>query len=194
MITKNRLLIHILFSIIISTTALLALLIFLPGQAFSGELLILPATHSQEQTDVVSGTYQGMVAITIPVQLGVIDLGFGLERQGNALSGQVSITDTLVYAGAPAISGSVTGLSTSHPTFQLASEIFTDTIAGRLVQRSFMMSGDVQQNGAILSGVYTETITGLTPDPMIVVGDFMLSRPVALGTRDNFLFLPVVRR
>lgn len=144
----------------------------------------------------VAGTFKGLIAISEPVQLGVVDLGLTLEQQSNILTGQINITNTLVYSSTPAVTGILIDNGVLTPSFQLTSEPFTIIVAGREVQRTFQLSGDVLDNGVTLQGTYTETLTGLTPEPLVVVGNFILTRPVPLGSSSTAttIFLPLIRR
>ncbi|MCB0171329.1 MAG: Ig-like domain-containing protein [Anaerolineae bacterium] len=127
---------------------------------------------------IISGTYVGTVAITEPVQLGELDLAFNLTEQGNTFSGSVNLTRTLVFSGAPTLQGNLTGsLNGITPTFRLDSAQFNETVSKQQIERQFSLTGEVLQNGQILQGIYEETITGFTPEPLTSRGLFLLSRP-----------------
>lgn len=126
----------------------------------------------------LNGVYVGTVAITSPVQLGVLDIAFTIEDDGNTLNGRVEVTRTLVFSGSPTLAGQMTGaINGITPTLRLTSETFDGTMAGTVVQRQFSLDAQVLDDGDILQGVYSETIEGLLPDPFTVEGLFIVSRP-----------------
>jgi PKD repeat protein len=71
----------------------------------------------------------------------------------------------------PAVSGSWSGES-----FYLQSEPFTTVMTtGVILTRQVVLhSGVISDSGQILTGVYSETLSGLTPAPMEIVGTFEL--------------------
>jgi hypothetical protein len=138
------------------------------------------AAFFSSRMPVISGTYAGTVAITSPVQLGVLDMAFDVGALGDTLTGTVDLARTLVYtssSGTPVLHGVVTGTDSLTPTFRLSSETFDGFVSGRDVQRSFTLIGEAIESGEILQGTYTEIITGFTPDPMVMEGIFMVTRP-----------------
>ncbi len=133
---------------------------------------------SLAETTVISGTYAGTVAITEPVALGVLDLVFDISDADGSLSGAVDVTRTLVYSGAPALRGSITGATDGiTPTFRIDSEVFGGVVSGREVQRSFTLEGEALEDGDFLRGQYTEVISGFTPNALSVQGLFLVVRP-----------------
>lgn len=94
------------------------------------------------QTTVLSGTYEGTVAITVPIQLGLLDLAFDLTDDGGTLTGHVNRSHTLVYDDEPALSGLV-DTSVTTPTFTLESALFDDVVSGRHVERQITLVGEV---------------------------------------------------
>ena len=152
-----------------------AWLLLVPATLFASGTTVSPASQSAMTTDaspIISGTYQGTVAITVPVQLGILDMAFSIADIEGVLTGAVSADDTLVYATAPALYGTFDGI-----TFTITSEVFEEVVSGRVVQRSFTLVGTAQEDGDILQGLYTETMTGFTPKPMVMEGIFMVTRP-----------------
>ncbi len=135
------------------------------------------AAAALADTTVLSGTYQGTVAITVPVQLGVLDLALELEDNGGTLSGHVNDQWTLVYGNGemPTLHGSV-DTSAITPTFTIVSDPFNGQVSGRQVQRSFTLVGEALEGGEVLQGHYTEVITGFIPHPMTMEGLFMVTR------------------
>jgi hypothetical protein len=135
-----------------------------------------PDKLTMTETTVISGTFQGTVAITVPVPLGVLDFAFALSDEGGVLSGTMNNEYTLVFDGTPNLRGSV-DTTPMTPTFRLASEPFSGQVSGRQVERSFTLEGEAVENGEVLQGIYSEVITGFTPKPMVMEGLFMLTRP-----------------
>lgn len=154
------------------------------GTAFSAQAVGQALTPSA----VLSGTYQGTVAITVPIQLGVLDFAFELRDEGALLAGSVNRSQTLVYDDEPALSG-VVETSVTTPTFQLTSEVFDDVVSGRHVERQFTLVGELLEGGEVLQGVYSEVMTGFTPQPLNMEGLFMVTRPPDTVRASNLLVL-----
>ncbi|MFQ5856893.1 MAG: hypothetical protein ACE5LU_14865 [Anaerolineae bacterium] len=58
--------------------------------------------------------------------------------------------------------------------------------AGRSIRRRFTLNADrVSPDGSELAGKYYETITGFGPEPITVMGDFALQRPVFRSTPET---------
>lgn len=125
----------------------------------------------------VAGSYTGIVNVTEPAPLGVLDLLLEITSAGDALSGQVNAIKTQVFLGGPTFTGSVTASQGITPTVRIESQTFSGTVSGRTVQRRFLLTGDVLDGGDTLRGIYTETIVGFKPQPMLVKGTFLLARP-----------------
>jgi len=129
-------------------------------------------------------TYYGTATITSPANLGVIDLAFTLDVSGTTIQHDTSyiMTDkTLLF---PELWGKgigpkvKSGSSLSQSAFDLTTDDFTSTVSGRTVTRNVRLVGTAVSNGgATLTGNYTETITGLTPQPVTVTGTFILVKP-----------------
>lgn len=130
-----------------------------------------------EQAIQLTGTYAGNVTINEPAALGALDLVLNLTDTGGALTGQVNAARTQVFLGGPTFSGSITASQGVTPTFRIDSATFTGIVSGRQVQRQFALIGEVLKTGDTLRGRYTETITGFTPKPLLVKGNFLLVRP-----------------
>ena len=64
----------------------------------------------------------------------------------------------------------------SATAFSLTTDDFTSVVSGRTVTRSVVLTSTAV-NGASLTGTYEETITGLTPQSVVVKGTFFLVRP-----------------
>lgn len=157
--------------------------------AGAAEPLAVAALQAPADTNL-TGHYVGTVAVTSPVQLGVLDLAIDLTSQGATFSGQVSEERTLIVAGAPAVQGSITGsIGGITPTLRLESASFPDTVANQAVTRRFRLEGEVLDGGRLLQGVYTEELTGYLPEPLIIKGRFLLSRP---GAGDSGPGIPII--
>jgi hypothetical protein len=129
------------------------------------------------QSDPVSGTYAGAVTVVEPAALGSLNLALVMTDTNSALTGKVVAARTQIFLGAPTFQGAVTAGNGITPTFRLDSQIFTGVVSGRQVQRQFTLLGEIAGEGDILRGTYAETITGFTPQPLMVRGRFLLVRP-----------------
>lgn len=125
----------------------------------------------------IAGTYAGAVTITEPAPLGALDLVIDLTADGDTLAGKVNAARTQVFLGGPTVAGQITAGTSVTPTIRIDSESFTGLVSGRTVQRKFTLVGEVTQDRNTLRGDYTETITGFTPQPLLVKGTFFLVRP-----------------
>lgn len=140
--------------------------------------------RAQTGANDLNDTYIGSVVISRPLYLAPIDLTVVLTDTQGSLSGYISptlsypATDQTVYPG-PAVSGSWSGDS-----FNLQSELFTTNIAAGIpiTRQVFLHSGVISDSGEILTGVYSETLAGLTPEPMEIMGEFWLIRPAHVLT------------
>jgi uncharacterized repeat protein (TIGR01451 family) len=158
----------------------------------------------------LEGVFTGVYSDThepVTMTLGTIDLALVLEEcgedtcpggQSQGVTGHVVLSRTLVFtqehtigveAVGPLVSGTFDGT-----TLRVESEKFVWVISagrtlptdGRIlpesrVTRQFsLVSTDVHTTGAQLDGIYRETVWGIRPDPVTVVGTFSLQRPVFL--------------
>lgn len=130
--------------------------------------------------ELVAGSYEGSVTVSEPAPLGDLALLIEITGTNGVLSGQVNAIKTQVFLGSPTLTGQVTTGQDITPTLRIASETFSGNISGRTVQRSFLLTGQVLDNGDTLEGDYTETILGFNPQPLQVKGKFMLVRPEGL--------------
>jgi hypothetical protein len=168
--------------------------------AYSGSVK-LNATVAGVYSDTLATPPPPGAGTPTPPDLGSMDLSLQFNQNGNALSGYVSLDKTLVYSvehtlgtGAsavkigPYLSGVVNG-----STLTVQSEKVALTVSGRAVQRQFrMVSKNIADNGAQVSGEYRETLWGYTSAPITVIGDFTLQRagsnaitPILGGTAPN---------
>ena len=146
----------------------------LAAAASGNHALTQPQTAAGQ---TIAGTYAGSVTIAEPAPLGALDLVIDLTASGDALAGKVNAAKTQVFLGGPTVMGQVTASAGVTPTVRIESESFTGVVSGRTVQRKFVLVGVVADEGNILRGEYTETITGFTPQPLLVKGSFLLARP-----------------
>lgn len=121
-----------------------------------------------------------------PPELGTIDLALQLSQNDNAVSGYVDLAKTLVFSvehtlpGPPVVKTGPNVQGTFDGTnLALTSEQVSANLNGRIVQRQFSLTGAiVGGNPAIISGQYRETLWGYASQPVTVVGNFTLQRPV----------------
>ena len=146
-----------------------------------------PDTASQPltaQTGAIdlNDTYVGTAVISQPLYMPSLDLIVVLTDTHGSLSGYISATHTLGYPivdesanRGPAISGAWSGDS-----FYLESDPFTTIITTGvpITRQVFLHSGVISKSGELLTGVYSETLAGLTSGPMEITGTFKLYRPV----------------
>lgn len=126
---------------------------------------------------VVAGSYAGTVTVDEPAPLGELDLLLEIVNTNGQFAGKVNPARTQVFLGGPTFTGSVTTNGVVTPTVRIESQTFSGLVSGRTVQRSFVLTGEVLDNGDTLRGTYTETIVGFKPKPMLVKGTFVLVRP-----------------
>ncbi|MCO6449629.1 MAG: hypothetical protein J5I90_02460 [Caldilineales bacterium] len=168
--------------------------------AYNG-IIELDWALSGEYTDNLS-TPTPQPAGTPSPEMGSMDIGFLLVQNGNQLTGYVDLDSTLIFTSEHTIQATPIG-STSGPdspasaavdlevgpavtgqyideNIVLESERFAMvTGAGQSLQRQFRLIG-VAVDGDIhrFSGDYRETIWGLGPEPLTLVGKFTLVQPV----------------
>jgi PKD repeat protein len=152
---------------------------------------------TQDGATSLSGLYAGTVAITSPQYMPAVDMNLVLTATGSSLTGYLDATQSLhvpvvdeATGHGPAVSGSWSGAG-----FDLQSEVFTTTLSsGLLVTRQVILhSGVISNSGEYLTGVYSETLGGLTPEPMVIVGDVELWRlPAAVGPTASFRAFPMI--
>jgi hypothetical protein len=127
--------------------------------------------------ELVAGSYAGTVLVSEPAPLGNLDLLLDITSVNGQLTGQVNPAKTQVFLGGPTFTGAVTASPGITPTLRIESQTFSSVVSGRTVQRHFVLTGEVLDEGNELRGGYTETITGFKPHPMQVKGTFLLMRP-----------------
>jgi len=125
----------------------------------------------------IGGSYFGSVVITSPLPVALQVLNFDLVNVGGTLSGTLNVTETALYHGSIGLHGVTDG-----DTFTVASDVMTNVVLGRPVQRQFTLTGHVLEGGEILKATYTSVITNLLPSPVIEQGRFSASRPGTPGS------------
>jgi hypothetical protein len=156
--------------------AWLALLLLVALVSYRQVAAQLAATPGATEV-VVAGSYAGTVMVSDPAPLGDLDLLIDIVSTNGQLTGQVNPAKTQVFLGGTTFTGSVTTNGVVTPTLRIESQTFSGLVSGRTVQRHFVLTGEVLERGDELRGVYTETIVGFKPHPMLVKGTFLLVRP-----------------
>lgn len=155
--------------------------------------------------DGLTGAYSGIVALDFTAggvfsgtldtptetddlpDLGRIDLSLQLVQSSGAVSGYVTLDETLVFDTqhtvndgtalievGPYVSGGMSGSD-----FSLHSEKVSVVLGGQTVERQFQLTGTTTAaDGSEISGEYRETVWGYANEPVTVVGRFILQRPV----------------
>jgi hypothetical protein len=164
-----------------------------------------------ELNGVYNGTYQQSEIIRA-FDGGQIDLALVLEQVEEQVDGyidldltmvfnQVNVYDELPYG--PYVSGSFSGTILTLESEQFDWQINPGRVLddGRVLPeeiatRQFrLVATEVQEGGARLVGEYRETIWGIGVQPITLVGDFALTRPVfSEPTVTTRLYLPVLAR
>ncbi len=125
---------------------------------------------------VVGGSYFGSLVVTSPITISVYELNFDLVNVEGALTGVVNAEDSALSPEPINLTGTAAG-----DDFVLASEVFTNVVNGRVVTRSFTLAGHAEEEADVLTGVYTSTITSLLPEPIVMEGIFIATRPGAVA-------------
>jgi hypothetical protein len=157
---------------------------------------VFPLSPSADSTNPLTGMYYGTATITLPANLGTVDLAFYLDVTGMAIQHDTSyivLEKTLLFPAVPPQVGSkdvgprVTG-TLSLTGFSLTTDPFESTVVERyhpdgrplIATRQIVLSNTkVADAGNAIGGDFTETITDLDKNPIIVKGTFILIRPSA---------------
>jgi len=145
-----------------------------------------------DSTNSLTGTYYGTAIITSPANLGTVDLAFYLDVTGTAIQHDTSyvvLEKTLLFPSVPPkippvdtgkeVGPRVNG-AVSLNSFNLAVDRFENTVADKTVYRDIVLSNaSIWSGGASIGGDYTETITGLDRNPIVLQGRFVLVQPKA---------------
>ena len=162
-----------------------ALSVIATNEAISRLLTVSTSTQKisllqQDNAQFADGTYYGTVAIDKPLALGVLDISLTFTSNGDTLQGTLNGAQSLAFSGSPTFTGQITGrIDGITTTFQIDSAPFADNVSGRSVQRQVTLAGSLLEAGNVIQGIYTETIQGFTPQPLLVGGTFLASRPSA---------------
>jgi PKD repeat protein len=145
----------------------------------------------------LSGLYVGTVVLTSPLYMPALDVNLVLTATATSLSGYIDPAQSLHVPAVdestghgPAVSGSWSGEG-----FSLQSEEFTATLdSGLPITRQVILhSGVISDSGEVLTGPYSETLAGLTPQPMVIYGGVELWRlPAATLPEASFSAFPMV--
>ncbi len=131
----------------------------------------------------LKGLFVGTVAITQPDYLPSSELSLQLNDVGGVLTGYISPTLAFpadpVTGHGPALTG-----SWSCTSFSLQSQPFVTHVSQdiEIIRTIRFESGVISttQTTRFLSGVYVETLAGLTPQPLEMRGVFQVQRPLRL--------------
>jgi len=126
---------------------------------------------------VVGGSYYGSLVVTSPITISVYQLSFDLVNVEGALTGVVEAKDSTLSPEPIDLTGTAAG-----DDFVLASEVFTNVVNGRVVTQSFTLVGHAEEEADVLKGVYTSTITSLLPEPIVIEGILIATRPGAVAS------------
>lgn len=157
------------------------------GIAICGALWAVSA--AADPANPLTGSWYGTATITAPAEMGVVDLAFHLDVDGSEVDrdkSHVDLDKTLLFpVVAPQVDGQDVGPrvggTLSATAFSLTSDDFPATVAERAVTRRIQLDGtEIGSGGTAVSGTYTETVTGLTKDPVVMTGPFMLAKPTAM--------------
>lgn len=141
---------------------------------------------------LLTGTYTGTVAIDKPLALGILDISLAINNSNGTLSGVLNSQGSLAFPTTAALNGAITGqINGITPTFRINVSPFTGMVSGRQVTRALTIEGTVEEEGKLLRGVYTETISGFTPDVLVVNGNLLASRASAANASNVPVETPV---
>jgi hypothetical protein len=152
-------------------------------------LLCLLTSTFAANGNTLTGYYYGTASIDQPAGLGTVDLAFYLDVSDGVIQQSTSYIDlekTLLFPAVAQIDGKDVGPRADNESsfdlesFQLTTEEFTSTVDGLAdpVTRQIVLNADAVNNGgASISGTYTETVTGLTREPLTISGSFLLISP-----------------
>jgi PKD repeat protein len=140
------------------------------GQA--AQALAPPAVPGQ-----IGGEYSGSVMITSPITIAIQVLDLALWNEGGILTGTIAAEEGALYPDDVALYG-----TTDNTTFDITTDPFTTTVAGRMVTQTLTLAGHAEDGVDLLRAVYTGTIENLLPETILVQGRFSASRPGAAGS------------
>ncbi|MCB0186388.1 MAG: hypothetical protein KDE31_19105, partial [Caldilineaceae bacterium] len=117
-------------------------------------------SSATDASELVAGSYDGSVTVSEPAPLGELHLRLDVTSANGRLAGAVNPLKTQVFLGGPTFTGQVTVTHGVTTTVRIESELFSSMISGRAIQRRFILTGAVLENGNTLRGNYTEMILG----------------------------------
>ena len=142
--------------------------------------------QAEGQVSPSSYEFTGTVVVNSPASIGNIDLAFHIQTSGISIEPDVSyimLQKTALFPKDGQLDGEDIGPKVASGTlsdtaFNLTTYPFLGTVSGKSVTRQITLDqATVGDDGDSLTGIYTETITGYTPQPMQVIGRFVLVRP-----------------
>jgi PKD repeat protein len=129
----------------------------------------------------LNGIFIGTLVITEPLYLPATEFVIQLIDDAGELSGYITPTLTIPVVPGSEHGPTLTG-SWSGGSFTLSSVPFTDTLGSGLdITRTIELTSGVistTEDTRSLSGMYLETIAGLTEEPLEMQGVFRLERPL----------------
>ena len=137
--------------------------------------------------------YGGTVLPEQPQRLPELELTLVTTEVSGAVSGFLDASVALGYpvldaetGRGPALTGTVEG-----GMLFLTSEVFTGT--GGTSRRQVALHTEVfSDTEGLLTGVYTETVWGLSPDPVMIAGEFTLMRHGDQSAIEHWIYLPII--
>jgi hypothetical protein len=126
---------------------------------------------------VVGGSYFGDLVVTSPITISVYQLNMDLVNVEGALTGVVNAKDSALSPEPIHLTGTAAG-----DDFVLASEVFTNVVNGRVVTQTFTLAGHAEEEADVLKATYTSTVTSLLPEPIVVEGIFIATRPGSVAS------------
>jgi hypothetical protein len=138
----------------------------------------IQALTFQSSTVDLNGIFAGAVQASEPPYLPLFDLVLVLTESDGNLSGYISPTLSISATYQSVLPGPSVSGSWSGDSFSMQSEVFQSSVsAGFDLNRQVILeSGVISKTGELLSGVYRETISGLTAEPLEISGEFTISR------------------
>lgn len=143
-----------------------------------------------DSTNPLTGTYYGTATITLPASFTTIDLVFYFDVTDTSIVYDTSYIDTentlLFPVVEPQIEGKDVGPRVSGTlslySFNLTTDKFQSTVNEKIVTRQITLTGEnITNAGQSVTGTYTETVTGMIDEPLVISGTFILVKPEAFS-------------
>jgi hypothetical protein len=135
--------------------------------------------------DELTGVFTGTAIVTDPVYIPNMDLVLYLEDTDGNLEGCIEASilagfpeNAVPCPGVEGINGIPVSGSWDGFQFSLHSEVFINPTT--CAERQVFFDGEFDDGGQFLIGTYSETLTGLTADPLTLTGVFRLSFSLTL--------------